>query len=98
MAGTINSVKKVDTNIPPTTATPMAIRPWAPSPVAYTNGTRPRMVDTLVIKIGRRRTFAALRAAEVRLMPDKRRWVAYSVYKMAVFANNPINMIRPVCR
>ena len=78
MAGTINRVKKVDTNIPPTTATPMAIRPWAPSPVAYTNGTKPRMVDTLVIKIGRRRTFAALRAAEVRLMPDKRRWVAYS--------------------
>ena len=66
MAGTINRVKKVDTNIPPTTATPMAIRPWAPSPVAYTNGTKPRMVDTLVIKIGRRRW---VRQTKSRLLP-----------------------------
>ena len=70
MAGTINRVKKVDTNIPPTTATPMAIRPWAPSPVAYTNGTKPRMVDTLVIKIGRRRWVADERIASGKLSPD----------------------------
>ena len=70
MAGTINRVKKVDTNIPPTTATPMAIRPWAPSPVAYTNGTKPRMVDTLVIKIGRRRWVADERITSGKLRPD----------------------------
>ena len=53
-------VSKVEINIPPTTEIPMAIRPLAPSPVAKANGTRPRIVDTLVIKIGRKRWMDAL--------------------------------------
>ena len=96
--GTINNKANVPINIPPTAPVPNERFPLAPTPLETINGSKPNIIVRAVIKIGRRRTFAALRAAEVRLIPDKRRWVAYSVNKMAVFANNPINMIKPVCR
>ena len=59
----MNMVSKVEINIPPTTEIPMAIRPLAPSPVANANGTKPRIVDTLVIRIGRKRWMDASRMA-----------------------------------
>ena len=48
-------VRKVDTNIPPTTAVPMAIRWLAPSPVANASGIKPNTVEALVMRIGRKR-------------------------------------------
>ena len=55
MAGTTNSVSNVETSKPPITATPIAIRPLAPSPKANAKGSSPKIVDTLVINIGRNR-------------------------------------------
>ena len=52
-------VSRVDTNIPPTTAVPIAIRWLQPSPEAKASGINPRMVEALVIRIGRRRCNAA---------------------------------------
>ena len=49
MAGTINRVKKVDTNIPPTTATPMAIRPAGCDP-GKDNDSRWKALKELVPK------------------------------------------------
>ena len=59
MAGTMYSVMIVETSMPPTTAIPIVIRPLAPSPVAKASGSSPRMVEALVIRIGRRRCSAA---------------------------------------
>ena len=55
MAGTMYIVRNVDTNIPPTTAVPMAMRWLQPSPEANANGINPRMVEALVIRMGRKR-------------------------------------------
>ena len=51
MAGTMYMVSRVDTNIPPTTAVPIAIRWLQPSPEAKASGINPRMVEALVIRI-----------------------------------------------
>ena len=85
----MNMVKKVDINIPPTTEIPMAIRPLAPSPVANANGTRPRMVDTLVIKIGRRRWIEASRIAVNLSIPASCFWLANSTIKIPFLATRP---------
>ena len=52
-------VSKVDTNIPPTTAVPIAMRWLQPSPEANASGINPKMVEALVIRMGRRRCNAA---------------------------------------
>ncbi|GHV41963.1 hypothetical protein FACS1894179_10540 [Bacteroidia bacterium] len=46
-------VNIVDTSSPPMTATPIAIRPFAPSALANANGSNPRIAAKLVISIGR---------------------------------------------
>ena len=63
MAGTTNKVRKVETISPPITATPIAIRPLAPSALANANGNRPKIVEKLVIRIGRKRCAAPQRIA-----------------------------------
>ena len=63
-------VRKVDTNIPPTTAVPMAIRWLAPSPVANASGIKPNTVEALVMRIGRKRCKAASRMACILFSPD----------------------------
>ena len=50
-------------SIPPTTAIPMATRPLAPSPVAKARGISPKIVDALVMRIGRKRCTEASRIA-----------------------------------
>lgn len=66
-------------------------------PVAMAKGSKPKIIVNDVIKMGRKRTAAASNAAARMLIPCRRRAEAYSVNRMAVFDNRPINMISPVC-
>ena len=87
----------VPTSIPPAQPTPNEILPLAPTPCAKTRGNMPNIMVSEVIRMGRRRTLAAVIAAIVMLMPWRCRSVAYSVNRMAVFAKSPMSIMRPVC-
>ena len=89
-------VRNVDTSIPPTTAVPIAILWFAPSPVAMASGRRPRMVDTLVMRIGRRRWSDALLMASILLSPFSCFWFANSTMRIPFFATRPMSMMIPI--
>ena len=83
--------------IPPTAPEPKVRFPFAPTPVETIIGNKPKTIVNAVIKIERKRTFAAPTAACVSDIPASLRLIAYSVIRIAVLANNPINIINPVC-
>ena len=96
MAGTTYMVIMVEMSMPPTTAVPMAIRPLHPSPVAYISGKRPRMVDALVIRIGRKRYTDASRMAVILSSPFFWRWLANSTIRIPFLATSPTSIIIPI--
>ena len=55
----MKSSAKVPINIPPTTPVPRELLPLAPAPVANIKGNIPKIMVNTVIKIGRKRTWAA---------------------------------------
>jgi hypothetical protein len=59
ITGTRISVKKVEKNIPPTTAKPKGRRDSAPAPRPIAIGRTPKIVEKEVIRMGRRRIVAA---------------------------------------
>ncbi len=67
--GMTNKVKAVPTDMPPTSTKPMELRAAAPAPLTSTNGKYPAMVALLVIRMGRRRVWAASRIASRLLNP-----------------------------
>ena len=87
----------VPMNIPPTVPTPREMLPLAPAPLANIMGSRPKIIVNEVIRIGRRRTCAAERAACGMVIPARRRSLAYSVSRMAVLESSPMSMMTPVC-
>ena len=96
-AGTTNSKASVPTSIPPTAPEPNVRLPLAPTPVDTISGSSPNTIVRAVIRMGRNRTLAAPTAACISDMPACRRLTAYSVIRMAVFASNPMSIIKPVC-
>lgn len=96
--GTTNSNAIVPISMPPTVPTPMEMLPFAPTPVANINGNIPNIIVSDVIKIALNLAFAADIAAIGIDMPSALLAEAYSVIKMAVFANKPISIKRPICR
>ena len=94
-------IRKMPTNvlkvIPPTTALPMDTREPAPGPVAIARGRQPRINANEVIRIGRRRRWAALMAAVTTSCPPSRFILAYSTIRMAFLAASPISMIMATC-
>ena len=87
----------VPNSIPPTTQTPMVRLPLAPAPVANISGSIPKIMVSEVIRMGRNRSFALRNAAFTMDKPFCRPCEAYSVIRMAVLANKPTNIIRPIC-
>ena len=85
-------------SIPPTVPTPMEMLPLAPTPVANIIGNIPKIIVNDVIKIALNLAFAADIAAIGIDMPSALLADAYSVIKMAVFANNPISIKSPICK
>ena len=94
----MNNKAIVPTSIPPTVPTPMEMLPLAPTPVANIIGNIPKIIVNDVIKIALNLAFAADIAAIGIDMPSALLADAYSVIKMAVFANNPISIRSPICR
>ena len=85
-------------SIPPTVPTPMEILPLAPTPVANIIGNIPKIIVNDVIKMALNLSFAADIAAIGIDIPSALLADAYSVIKMAVFANNPISIRSPICK
>ena len=96
-AGTIKIWQIIPINIPPMAAVPKVRLPCAPTPKANIIGSKPTTMAKEVIKIGRKRAAAPKTAAQVMLIPMRRRSNANSTIKMAFFANKPINMIKAIC-
>lgn len=89
-------VRTVETSIPPTTATPIAIRWLHPSPDAKARGMSPRTVAALVMRIGRRRSFEASRTAVSLSCPSYCFWLANSTISIPFLATRPMSMIMPI--
>ena len=85
-------------SIPPTVPTPMEMLPLAPTPVANIIGNIPKIIVNDVIKMALNLSFAADIAAIGIDIPSALLADAYSVIKMAVFANNPISIKSPICK
>ena len=85
-------------SIPPTVPTPMEMLPLAPTPVANIIGNIPKIIVNDVIKMALNLAFAADIAAIGIDIPSALLADAYSVIKMAVFANNPISIRSPICK
>ena len=85
-------------SIPPTVPTPMEMLPLAPTPVANIIGNIPKIIVKDVIKMALNLAFAADIAAIGIDIPSALLADAYSVIKMAVFANNPISIKSPICK
>ena len=94
----MNNNAIVPMSIPPTVPTPMEMLPLAPTPVANIIGNIPKIIVNDVIRIGLNLDLAADIAAIVIDMPSALLADAYSVIKMAVFANNPISIKSPICK
>ena len=56
----------------------------------------PKIMASVVIKIGRSRTRAASSSASVRSMPSSRARLAKSTKRMAFLVTRPISMITPI--
>ena len=97
-AGTITSRARVPISIPPTVPTPIEMLPFAPTPLANMSGIIPKIIVSDVMRIGRRRAFAAAIAAIVIDIPSSRFCDAYSVSRIAVLERRPMSISRPICR
>ena len=88
----------VATSMPENTVMPITLRASAPAPDAVSSGTTPRMNAKAVIRIGRKRSFAAeQRRLHQRPCPASCSIFANSTIRIAFFAARPISMIRPIC-
>ena len=96
--GTMNKRAIVPMSMPPTVPTPMEILPLAPTPVENISGNIPKIIVNEVIRIALNLAFAADIAAIVIDIPSALLADAYSVIKIAVLANRPISIKRPIWR
>ena len=94
--GTTNKSAIVPMSIPPTVPTPIEMLPLAPTPVENIRGNIPNIIVNDVIKIALNLALAADIAAIGIDMPSALLADAYSVIKMAVLANKPISIKRPI--
>ncbi len=83
--GTNTKARRVALIIPPNTPVPIAFWVSELAPLAKTKGITPHVNAKEVIKIGRKRNFAASTVALTKLIPSSRRALANSTIKMAFF-------------
>ena len=90
----MKSVMNVANVRPPTIATPIAMRLGVP---VRMSGTAPNTVERLVMRIGRKRRSAAIRAASSLLHPVfSAIWFANSTIKIPFFVTRAINKIKAI--
>ena len=81
---------------PPITVIAIGARSSAPSPMPIAIGTRPRMVVSFVIRIGRRRARPAATIASTLSSPRSRAWFTASISTIDWLTTMPASMIRPI--
>ena len=82
--------------MPPRSAMPITTRASAPAPLATTRGRTPRMKEKAVIRIGRKRSSAALMAASKSDSPFLNSRLANSTIKMAFLAAMAMSITRAI--
>ena len=87
---------EVAASIPPITTVPRIRRETAPAPEANHNGVDPRIKAKLVMRIGRKRILAPVRAASMRGFPFSYSKRANSTIRIAFLAANPMSMTSPI--
>ena len=93
--GTKNTDSSVPISMPHSTEVPMARWLAELAPEARYSGTTPRMKANEVIRMGRKRIWAACSAACSAVLPCSCTSLANSMIRMAFFADRPITVIRP---
>ena len=96
MAGTSRTPTTVATSIPLKTVMPITTRASAPAPEATSRGSTPRMKLKAVMRIGRKRSFAASLAASTGDLPFSDSTLANSTIRIAFLAARPISMTSPI--
>jgi hypothetical protein len=86
----------VAASIPPITTVPIICLDTAPAPVAIANGTVPRIKAKDVIRIGRKRVRAPVRAASMSGLPFSYSSRANSTIRIAFLAASPMSITRPI--
>ena len=84
------------TTSPPITAMASGARRSAPRPMPRASGVRPQTVVTVVMTIGRKRTFPASRIASRSAAPRARAWLMNSTFTMASLTTMPTRMTTPM--
>ena len=90
------SVRMVDVMRPPITARDIGARKPPPSPSASALGSMPAIIASVVIMIGRSRTWPASTSARNRSVPSRRRSFALSMRRIAFFTTRPKRRITPI--
>jgi hypothetical protein len=90
-------VSSVPTVMPPTMTQPICWRLSAPAPLASANGSAPRTMAPVVIRMGRRRKADASTTASITDLPCWRSWLLNSTIRMPCLVMSPISVIRPIC-
>ena len=86
-----------DAIIPPKTVTPIVFLEAAPAPVANASGNTPNINANEVIMIGRNLNLTASNVDFINSSPRSTLSFANSTINIAFFADNPINVINPIC-
>ena len=81
---------------PPITARAIGARNPPPSPIPMAMGSMPKIMASVVITMGRRRTRPASMSAVRRSAPACLRSFALSTSRIAFFVTSPISMITPI--
>jgi|TARA_B100001059_G_C17259952_1_gene298445 hypothetical protein len=92
----MNKVKNVPRLIPPTITHPISSLASDPGPLAKASGIAPKIVDIVVISIGRKRKLAALTAAASIVIPFAKHLLANSTIKIPCLVIKPIRAISPI--
>ncbi len=96
--GTKKMASSVPLIIPPNTPVPIACCVLSLAPLASISGTTPNVKAREVIRIGRKRSFAAVNVASIRLFPSFINCLANSIIRIAFLAESPIRVIRPTLK
>ena len=94
--GTTTRVSSVEVIRPPMVAIEIGARKSLPSPRPMADGSMPRIMAMVVIRMGRRRIGPAFSTASFTLMPSRTYWLVRSTSRIAFLVTSPINITTPI--
>ena len=96
VTGTMKISTNVAPNMPPMTTVPSTWRETPPEPVANQRGRQPQIKAKEVMRMGRSRMRAPVRAASETDLPFSYSVLAKEMMRMAFLAARPMSMMRPI--